>query len=74
MTQRNNTPISHQQWRWSLDHAHSCGHVTPVVVDSGTNYIHYYVNGVLALSTKWDYYAQISNEWLAKHGLAQGML
>lgn len=74
MTQRNNTPISMDQFRFSLAHAYMNGHVQSVVVDSGTNYIHHYVNGVLALSTKWDYYAQISNEWLAKHGLAQGML
>lgn len=74
MTQRNHTPIEPQQFAWSLEHAHRCGRVHSVLVDEGTNYIHYYVDGVLALSTKWERYAQISNEWLAKHGLAQGML
>lgn len=44
------------------------------MVDEGTKYVHYYVDGVLVLSTKWEKYAQISNSWLATHGLAQGML
>jgi hypothetical protein len=71
VTQRTYSSISWNQFQGVLARAWNQGHVESVLVDHHTNYIHYYQEGVLLVSTKWDYYAQISNNWLAKYPLPQ---